>query len=126
MPDRPRRERDPADEGSGAIALDDVSETETVGDLVDLDSLARGLPPGWGVVADVAPFDDEPLVEVLRVRRSPDDPELLLKPVDTTSPDGSVACYERRSDGRRSRLATPDSLEAAVRAATNWAHQRTE
>lgn len=125
MPDRPRRGLYPADDSGGAVALDDVSETETVGDLVDLDSLARGLPPGWGVVADVAPFDDEPLVEVLRLRRSPADPELLLKPVDTTSPDGPIVCYERRPDGRRNRIATPDTLESAVRAATNWAHQRT-
>lgn len=126
MLDRSRRGLDPADEGGRVDTLADVPETETVGDLVDPDLLARELPPGWRVVADVAPFDDEPLVEVLRFRRSPGDPELLLKPVETTSPGGPVACYERRADGRRSRLATPDSLEAAVRAATNWAHQRTE
>lgn len=126
MPDRTREGLDGAGEGGGATALEDVSETETVGDLVDLDSLARELPPGWGVVADVAPFDDEPLVEVLRLRRGPGDPALVLKPVEATTPDGPVACYERRPDGRRSRIATPDSLAAAVRAATNWAHQRTE
>lgn len=124
MLDRPRRGPDPVDEGGRADTLADVPETETVGDLVDLDSLARDLPPGWGVVADVAPFDDEPLVEVLRFRRGPADPELLLKPVETTSPGGPVACYERRPDGRRDRIATTDSLEAAVRAATNWTHQR--
>lgn len=125
MPDRSRRRVEPADDGDGAPALADVSETETVGDLVDPDSLARDLPPGWRVVADVAPFDDEPLVEVLRLRRGPADPELLLKPVEALAPDGRIACYERRPGGRRHRIGTPDSLEAAVRAATNWARQRT-
>ena len=125
MPYRSRRGLDRTDEDAGATTLADVPETETVGDLVDLDALARELPPGWGVVANVAKFGDEPLVEVLRFRRSPADPELLLKPVETTAPDGPVECYERRPGRGRTRIATPDSLQAAIRAATNWAHQRT-
>lgn len=48
-----------------------------------------------------------------------------MKPVELSTPDGRVECYERRVDGSRKRIATTDSLEAAVRAATNWAHQRT-
>jgi hypothetical protein len=125
MPFPPRRGSDRAEDGGRPIALEDVTEAEIVGDLVDPDRLARGLSPGWRVIADVAPFDDEPLVEVLRVRRGPRDPELNLKPVESTDPDGPIACYERRPDSRRDHVGTSGSLEAAVRAATNWVHQRT-
>lgn len=115
--------------GDGVDADTDLAavlEVETVGDVVDVRELARRLPGGWGVVAEVAPFDDEPLTEALLIRRSPEDPRLLLKPAEMTDPEGPIEFYERRGDGRTALLSTADSLRAALRGAINWAHQRTE
>lgn len=111
--------------GADAVALDAVSEEETIGDVVDVAAFARRLPSGWNAVAEVVQFRDEPLAEALIVRRNLDDPRLLLKPVELTEPRGSVECFERRRiAGGRERIMSTDSIEAAVRAATNWAHQQ--
>lgn len=115
-----RAEPNPGDGG-----LDGVSEVETVGDVVDVAAFGRRLPGGWGVGIEVVPFEDEPLAEVLVFRRSAEDPRLLLKPVEMADPRGRVECFERRRfEGRRDRILATDSLEAALRAATNWVHQR--
>ena len=117
-----------AEEGASDAdpGLTSVSETETVGDVVDVRAFARRLPGGWGVVAEVVPFDDEPLTEVLLLRRSPEDPRLLLKPAELSDPEGPVEFYVRRVDRSTELLLTVDSLREGLRAAINWAHQRTE
>lgn len=110
----------------GDSGLATVPETETIGDVVDVRAFSRRLPGGWGVVAEVVPFDGEPLTEVLLLRRSPEDPRLLLKPAELSDPQGSVEFHERRVSGSTELLLTTDSLREALRAAINWAHQRTE
>ena len=105
--------------------LDAVSEVETIGDVVDVAAFSRRLPSGWSAGVEVVQFRDEPLAEALLVRRNLDDPRLLLKPVELAEPRGSVECFERRRvAGGRERIMSTDSIEAAVRAATNWAHQQ--
>lgn len=107
--------------------LTGVSQTETVGDVVDVAAFGRRLPGGWGVGVEAIPFDDEPLAEVLVLRRCSEDPRLLLKPVEMADPWGRFECFERRRfEGSRDRILATDSLEAALRAATNWVHQRSE
>lgn len=116
---------DRTEPSTGDGGLGGVSETETIGDVVDVTAFGRRLPGGWGVGIEVVPFDDEPLAEVLVVRRSSEDSRLLLKPVEVADPWGEVECFERRRfEGRRDRILETDSLEAALRAATNWVHQR--
>lgn len=116
---------DSPEPGPGDDSLDGVPETETIGDVVDAAAFGRRLPGGWGVGVEVLPFDDEPLAEVLVVRRCSEDPRLLLKPVEMADPWGKVECLERRRfEGARERILATDSLEAALRAATNWVHQR--
>lgn len=111
--------------GTSATDLDDVSEVETIGDVVDVAELSRRLPGGWSVGVEVIPFGDEPLTEALLFRRNLDDPRLLLKPVEMVEPHGRIECYERRRlAGGREQILSTDSLEEAVRAATNWVHQR--
>ena len=111
--------------GPADAELDEVSEVETIGDVVDVAEFSRRLPDGWSVRVEVIPFGDHPLTEALQVRRNTDDPRLLLKPVEMTEPQGEIECYERRRlAGGRERILSTDSLEAAVRAATNWVHQR--
>lgn len=119
---QPSDSPEPSPEDDG---LDGVSETETIGDVVDVAAFGRRLPGGWGVGVEVLPFDDEPLAEVLVVRRSSEDSRLVLKPVEMADPWGKVECFERRRfEGARERILATDSLEAALRAATNWVHQR--
>lgn len=118
-----RRETGAGDADGG---LASVSETETIGDVVDVREFSRRLPGGWGAVAEVAPFEGEPLTEGLLLTRSPEDPRLLLKPAELSAPTGPIEFYERGSGGRDERILTTDSLREALRAATNWAHQRTE
>lgn len=128
MTHRSRRRFDSTD-GRGDVAdpkLGDITETETISDVVDVDEFTRRLPAGWGVTADVVPFGDEPLTEALLLRRSPEDPKLLLKPAEMANPSGRVEFYEREAGGDRERVLATDSLGDAVRAATNWVHQRTE
>lgn len=111
--------------GATAADLDAVTEVETVGDVVDVAAFSRRLPSGWSAGVEVVQFRDEPLEEALIVRRNLDDPRLLLKPVELTEPRGTVECFERRRiAGGREQIMSTDSIEAAVRAATNWAHQQ--
>lgn len=111
--------------GVDAAGLDDVTEVETVGDLVDLDSLGRRLPGGWRVTADVLQFGEGGLCEGLVFRRSADDPSLTLRPARLDAPDGEVVLYERRTPrAERQPTGSADSLEEALRAAVNWTHAR--
>ena len=121
-----RFETDEGEASGGDPGLAAVPETETIGDVVDVRAFARRLPGGWSVVAEVVPFDDEPLTEALLLRRSPEDPRLLLKPAALSDPKGPVEFHERRAEGSTELVLTADSLREALRTAINWAHQRTE
>lgn len=128
MTDRPdgRLEAAGEQEPRTDVRLEDVTEVETVSDVVDVAALSRRLPGDWEVAVDVVPFGREPLAEVLVITRRATDVELLLKPVELSDPSGRVEYYERgQGGGEGTQILTTDSLEEAVRVATNRTHQLT-
>lgn len=107
-------------------SLEEVTEQQTISDVVDVAALQRRLPAGWGASVELVQSESESLLEAIRIERSVEDPQLLFVPAEMSTPSGCIEFYEQwQFDGKRTHLLTAESLSEAVRAAINWTHQRT-
>lgn len=122
--DREQPDRAGGDDRASTELLGGIRRSETIADRVDFESLRSELPDDWGVTPDLVQFGSEPIAEALRFRRTRTDPQLVLKPADSTEPGGEIQFYER-SEARapRRRTMTVESLTEALRVAVNRVHQ---
>lgn len=107
-------------------SLDAVTDVPTLRDHVSLQSVQQELPGGWTARHTFVQFGADPLEDAVQFERSRDGPTLLLKPAVLTEPTGAIEWYEERgSSAGREHVRTVDGLDAALRAAINWAHRET-
>jgi len=115
---------DPPSPADRSGTLEHVRRAETIADRVDFAAVRAELPAGWEVVPDLVQFGPEPLSETVRFRRTPADPQVVLKPADPAAPAGGIEFHERAgAQAKRRRTLTAESLAEALRVAVTRVHQ---
>ncbi len=104
--------------------LENIEKRDTIGDRISKPALQAELPAGWTPRLEMVNFDDAMLEEVILLKRTASDPHLYLKPATMTEPTHDIEWYERSTPANGHRyIRTIDTLDEALRAAINWAHQ---
>lgn len=115
---------DPPSQSARSGALEHVRRAETIADRVDFGAVRAELPAGWELVPDLVQFGAAPLAETVRFRRTPADPQVVLKPADPAAPAGEIEFYERAgARAKRRRTLTAETLAEALRVAVTRVHQ---
>jgi hypothetical protein len=93
--------------------LDDISERQTLADVVDTAALTRWLPAAWTARTAVTKFGEDPVTEVLEL--SGRGHRIVVDPQRTVAPEGPATCYVRPAGtARRRTMATTDGLHEAL------------
>jgi hypothetical protein len=97
-------------------ALEGVSTSTTMRNVVDADALADETPEKWTVLHDVVTYGTGSLTDVLVFRHGPSRQDLVMMPERNTRPEGEISFYHAdRTRGARHLLSIgADSLTAAL------------
>lgn len=85
--------------------LAEVTEIETIADVVDLGWCSKRLPREWDVRVDIVQYGQEALTQVLICTHPTVPIEFVLVPAKNAEPTADIAVYRRdRSRGTRTQL----------------------